>query len=427
MSSAHQLKDLIQSQMVEMSNGAVTDEYKALHNSLTALNPFNILGSHSAAPTASAPTSALPISNSKSTAPSTTTTTKRTKKSPATATDLEIDPELTVKQEAPKPKKKARKPELSRVVRATMFKMLGISVASKYHGYTSSPELPAFTPTLSFDPESGMRIWRWEWDKTIRQSTHNAAFASAINQSITAERAAGGVYGDVPEKDWDALDDAIDSAFTNLRRERDSQVDPTKKAKKDEHRRRNKKRGLKEEKCRRRVKAHTETKKIKDEEASAAMGGKLDGIESSFGAMEEDENDISQSLELRYMSSEEELDMSDPATLTLSYGDPLSDSPAVLVAGEKTFATYRPSWRSPAVVAAFGHLDSLRPPERSYKRVIGVPREELPPLDTPAWMMNEESRVKLEEKKAALQDAIKRKPVKSARGGKGKGKAVVQD
>ena len=416
-SSAHQLKDLIQSQMVEMSNGAATDEYKALHNSLTALNPFHLMSTPSASTSTLPPTPLAPKS--------TPAPTKRTKKGPSN--DVEIDPTLTSKVEDGKPKKKARKPELSRVVRATMFKLLGLPIAanaSKYHGYTSSPVLPGFNATISFDPETGARIWRWEWEKTIRQSTYNASFASAINQHITSGRSEG-KYSDVPEKDWEALDDAIDSAYTNLRRERDSQVDPSKKMKKDEHRKRNKKRGLKEEKCRRRVKAHLDSKKIKDgSEAIVGPDGAVgvDGMDQQpHWTTEGDEIDILQSLELRYMSSEEELDMSDPTTLAIPYSEMLSPIPATLVANEKTFATYRPSWRSPAVVTAFAHLDSLRPPERSYKRVLGAPRVELPPLDTPDWMMSEEWRLQLEEKRSTLNLTNKKK------GGKGKAKALDQD
>lgn len=294
---------------------------------------------------------------------------------------------------APVSTKKARKPELSRAVRGTMFRLLGLSLATnapKYHGYTSSPDLPEFSASVAFDPTTGSRLWRWEWEKTIRQSPYNAAFSMAIQNQVLADREMG-MYKDVPEGDWPSLEEAVDSAYTNLRRERESQVDPNKKAKKDEHRKRGKKRGLKEEKQRRRTKALEDARLAAQEAGEDAEPNWTTQTVSHFILDAEDE--LEDALEMRYMSSEEEVDTSDPVRLSIPCVDIVSSSalPSTsLVPGEKTFSVHRPSWRSQRLLAAFSELDALRPPERAYRRIQGEGRRELPPTGTAGWMISDE-------------------------------------
>ncbi|KAI5480741.1 hypothetical protein MNV49_007147 [Pseudohyphozyma bogoriensis] len=284
--------------------------------------------------------------------------------------------------------KRARKPELSRAVRAAMFKLLGLPIAanaSKYHGYTSQPELPDFSPTIAFDPLTGARLWRWEWDKTLRQSAYNAAFSMAIQNQVLSERDQQGQHQDVPEADWAFLEDAVDSAYTNLRRERDSQVDPMKKLKKDEHRKRGKKRGLKEEKSRRRLKAY--------QEGSISHGGG-DTATPSMGWInmiaDLGGESLETALELKYMSSEDEIDTNDPEWLARTTPDvELASSSTTMCGSEKTFYVHRPAWRSDKIANAYAQLDSLKPPERAYKRLLGPPRQLEPPAGTPDWMLND--------------------------------------
>ena len=278
-----------------------------------------------------------------------------------------------------------RKPELSRCVRATMFKLLNLPLASgttKYHGYTSQPELPDFSEAPIFDTTTGVRSWRWEWDKTIRQSQANAAFSTAIQNQVMMDKAAG-LITDVPEADWNDVEAAVEAAYTNLRRERDSQVNPAKKVKKDEHRKRGKKRGLKEEKRVRRSSAYeegTEGGTLVDPNQDSTWANLL----STFT---DDGDDLGEALDIRYMSSEEEVDTTDPAVLALDVADIDVLGPATLTHGEKAFYVHRPAWRSDRLQKAYAELDALKPAEKAYRRILGDPRAEYPPEGTPSWMV----------------------------------------
>lgn len=305
-----------------------------------------------------------------------------------------------------KPTKRARKPELSRVVRATMFRLLGLSIgtsSTKYHGYTSSPILPDFNPTVSFDQLTGQRIWRWEWDKTIRQSQFNSSFSTAIINQINLDREQSGLYRDVPENDWASLEEAIESAYTNLRRERETQVDPVKKAKKDEHRKKGKKRGLKEDKVKRRQKAFLEggTMSGNGFNNSSGSGGDEgwigllntfstdnDGATGSSSGVEGGSGDnLKDALELKYMSSEDELESTSLEAQSLPELTFPNQTTIVVGVTEKVIKISRPSWRSEKLKKVFGELDLIKPPERSFKRVLGEERKVIPPLGTPDWMI----------------------------------------
>ncbi|KAK4704418.1 hypothetical protein P7C70_g1793, partial [Phenoliferia sp. Uapishka_3] len=287
-----------------------------------------------------------------------------------------------------KPAPRKRKPELSRAVRATMFKLLNLPLANgttKYHGYTSSPELPDFTETPIFDTTTGVRSWRWEWDKTIRQSQANAAFSTAIQNQVLQDRQEG-IINDVPDADWAGLEDAVEAAYTNLRRERESQVNPAKKVKKDEHRKRGKKRGLKEEKRVRRLGAFSDgtqggTLVDHREEGASQTWTNLLSTFTSEG------DDLSEALDIRYMSSEEEVDTNDPVVLSTVVSDIDVLGSSTLNHGEKAFYVHRPAWRSEKLQKAYAELDALKPAEKAYRRVLGQTRSDYPPEGTPAWMI----------------------------------------
>lgn len=287
-----------------------------------------------------------------------------------------------------KPGPRKRKPELSRAVRGTMFKLLNLQLANsttKYHGYTSSPELPDFSETPIFDSTTGQRAWRWEWDKTIRQSPFNTQFSTAIQTQVLDDREKG-LLTDIPEADWAGLEDAVESAYTNLRRERESQVNPAKKMKKEEHRKRGKKRGLKEEKRVRRVAAYSD----------GTAGGTLvdareDGASQTWtnllSTFTSEGDDLGEALDIRYMSSEEEVDTNDPEILASHVADIDVLGSSSLVAGEKAFYVHRPAWRSERLSKAYAELDALKPAEKAYRRIIGAQRSEYPPEGTPSWMI----------------------------------------
>jgi len=206
-----------------------------------------------------------------------------------------------------------------------------------------------------------------------------------------------------------------------MRRERESQLDPEKRAKKDEHRKRGKKRGLKEEKLRRRSKALSESRKTKDggicvgggvdedEDEDEEHGGWISTLSAGDDGGGAKAEELALALEIKYMSSEEEVDTSDPVVLsqpvidvvaTMGPAPSLATSlatsldppaPATLNAGEKTFSVHRPAWRSQRLQTAFARLDALNPPERAYRRIVGPERQgELPPEGTPAWMVDQE-------------------------------------
>lgn len=353
-------------------------------------------------------------------------------------------------------KKKGRKPELSRAVRSTMFRMLGLSLstnASKYHGYTSSPDLPEFNPAVLFDPNTGNRLWRWEWDKTLRQSAHNAAFSMAIQNQILSDRngsgntnlsahgipmgITGGLYSDVPEQDWNSLDEAVESAFTNLRRERESQLDPLKKQKKDDHRKKGKKKGAKDEKCKRRKLALKDSR-IRgivagdiENSTGVRIGGSDDldgsiqeseggwlnilssfaGPSNTFNALSGEEEKLEDALDMKYMSSEEEIDTNDPVNLNRVVVDVTPGATNSLVAGEKTYSVHAPAWRSDRFNRAIMELDILKPPEKVARRIVGGRRIVNPPEGVKDWMIAEDW--------VDLPNAVGR----SSGVGKGKGKA----
>ncbi|KAG0151847.1 hypothetical protein CROQUDRAFT_650391 [Cronartium quercuum f. sp. fusiforme G11] len=310
--------------------------------------------------------------------------------------------------------KKHRRPELSRTVRATVFRLMGISTSTPpatgpvpttgvghepkfgneksraYHGYTTSPCFPEYTNEDLIDPISKAKIWRWDWSRTIRQSPNNTAFAKEIRNVIVSEveDTSKAMHSDVPLGDWEYLDDAIDSAYTNMRRERENQIDPSKMVKKEVHRARNKKRGLKEDKCKRRRKALDEYRSD-----PSAFGPKLRelGIELAdrpLRVQKVGEEAVNSSwdecLDLRYMSSEDEHNARDFEN-PIAVGPDRPDSSLSL--SDKIFAICRPDWRSSELQNLFVFLDAVKQPERAYRRVLGEPRHTHPPPGTPGWMI----------------------------------------
>ncbi|KAA1105593.1 hypothetical protein PGT21_012784 [Puccinia graminis f. sp. tritici] len=332
---------------------------------------------------------------------------------------------------------KHRKPELSRTVRATVFRLMGVSSSQSpvpseaglpsetcskfgneksraYHGYTTSPCFPEYTPDELYDPVTKARIWRWDWSKTIRQSQNNTNFAKEIRNVIAREAAdpIRPMHTEVPSSDWLYLDDAIDSAYTNMRRERENLIDPTKMVKKEVHRARNKKRGLKEDKYKRRRKALDEyradpqsfgqrlreanlrmTEKpipgdglVGEEEQSGRgqrSGETEDGAGRAATAAEEERWD--DALDIKYMSSEDEGHVNDFEN-PIGIGTEKTDN--TLAASDKVFAICRPTWRSDQLHNLFSVLDIIKQPERAYRRVLGPYRDTRPPLGTPSWMIN---------------------------------------
>lgn len=317
--------------------------------------------------------------------------------------------------------KKHRRPELSRTVRATVFRLMGISsnaspsasMASMhhepkfgneksraYHGYTTTPCFPEYTDEDLIDPVTQVKIWRWDWSKTIRQSPNNTAFAKEIRNVIVSEveDTSKAMHTDVPISDWEYLDDAIDSAYTNMRRERENQIDPTKMVKKEVHRARNKKRGLKEDKCKRRKKALDEYRsdpasfmsKMKDldiilPDRPPVTSSSSDPTQKTLE--EELLNNWEESLDLKYMSSEDEANLQD-------FENPISVGPerpeSSLSLSDKIFAICRPGWRSNILQNLFTFLDAIKQPERAYRRVLGSTRQNPPPVGTPTWMIDTE-------------------------------------
>ncbi|OAV96602.1 hypothetical protein, variant [Puccinia triticina 1-1 BBBD Race 1] len=320
---------------------------------------------------------------------------------------------------------KHRKPELSRTVRATVFRLMGVSSSQSpvpsdaglpsetcskfgneksraYHGYTTSPCFPEYTNEEIFDPITKTRIWRWDWSKTIRQSQNNTNFAKEIRNVIAREAAdpVRPMHTEVPPSDWLYLDDAIDSAYTNMRRERDNLIDPTKMVKKEVHRARNKKRGLKEDKYKRRRKALDEYRadpqsfgqRLRDanlrlpEKPIPVMGGEHQHQQQQQQEEDEEERERwDDALDIKYMSSEDEAHVND-FTNPVPIGPEKTDN--TLAASDKVFAICRPTWRSDQLYTLFAVLDTIKMPERAYRRVLGPSRETRPPLGTPAWMVN---------------------------------------
>lgn len=396
--SAQQLKDLLQSQLGDL--GASTDDFPALLDANEYHHSINAVASSSN------------VLLAPPTPPFRPRRTKQNQARPLLKHDAEADEDADDK----KKKKRPRKPELSRTVRSTMFTMLGLStIASstpvtratpstpaKFHGYTALPPLPDFTPHNVFDNHTGIRMWRWEWDKTIRQSSYNAAFAAAINHQVTNDRAQG-MHAEVPEMDWAFLDEAIDSAYTNLRRERDAQVDPTKKAKKEEHRRRNKMRGIKEDKCKRRAKALLVQQSLGPDEPQLDVDQPspwLDVIDpaATASSLPLPPTEVQLLLELRYMSSEDEVEPN--SALFDQHATPLvldlDGTPITLSPSDKVLTVHRPAWRSEVVTRTYLELDRHKPPSGGFRRVLGEAREDFPPADTPEFMVNEEWREKIE-------------------------------
>lgn len=386
-------------------------------------------------------------------------------------------------------RKKGRKPELSRAVRSTMFRMLGLSLAShtaKYHGYSTSPELPVFSTAVQFDPNTGMRVWRWDWDKTIRQSAYNAAFSMAIQNQVLLEKGTG-LHADVPSGDWTSLDEAVDSAYTNLRRERESQLDPVKKMKKDAHRSKGKKKGIKDEKCKRRKLAFKDSKIRGIVDADRLMLEDADA-EPEVDALEDDESEgddgdeegedggkkwrnilasftgnsmlelngdtggsndqkpdqrLEDALDPRYMSSEEELDTEDPEVLArtdivdiASVALPTASTSASLeiislpstnepiAKGSKVSSVHPPIWRTARLGKVFAQLDLIRPPEIIVRRIKGAKREfSIPPTSVKDWMLDREW---VKKSRGAEEEegnkVVKGKIIKKGKGNGGKGK-----
>ena len=238
-----------------------------------------------------------------------------------------------------------RRIELSRAVRATMIAMMGIS--------SSSDDLPPFEDPLPVN-DANEPLWRWDWSRTMNQSDANQRFLNAIVAAI--EEARDGPekkHADVPEEDWPHIRAAVESAYTNLRREKTAREDDVKRLRKEETKRRNRKRGLKEEKSKRRKAAWN---------AACAESG-FDARLASFGFP--DVALAEEALDIRYMSSEDSGAENEAATAGdngLLEDGTLAATPAVSV---KLFTVRPPAWRTAALGSLYGHLDGVKPPERS--------------------------------------------------------------
>jgi len=354
------------------------------------------------------------------------------KKSETSSHPFNTPPSSTPSQ-ATSNRAKHRKPELSRTVRATVFRLMGVSSSHSpissdagmsnesckfgneksraYHGYTTSPCFPEYDPGEIFDPITNSKVWRWDWSKTIRQSQNNTNFAKEIRNVIVREAAdpVRPMHTEVPPGDWLYLDDAIDSAYTNMRRERDNLIDPNKMVKKEVHRARNKKRGLKEDKYKRRRKAldeyradpHSFGQRLREADlrlaekptcvgGSGAVGNGKSGAGGDEDKPEngEDEERWDDALDIKYMSSEDEANVNDFEN-PIPIGTDKADN--TLATSDKVFAICRPTWRSDQVQNLFSVLDTIKQPERAYRRVMGPVRHVRPPLGTPSWMINEAS------------------------------------
>lgn len=315
-----------------------------------------------------------------------------------------------------KGKTKPRKPELSRAVRQTIFKMMGVTPgtsgtlpgggggggyddgtpsrgtkfgpdhARAFHGYTANAQalLPDFTPDELADPATGEKLWRWDWSKTIRQSAHNAAFMAEIHNTIAraVEDPDEGAFPEVPTADWQHLDEAIESAYTNMRRERDSQSDPEKLAKRGRHRLLTKKRGIKEEKLRRRRKALDELRTAEGQDRLIERGVQI--------PVEHGPDEWESAMDINLMSSEEEGGPAEPVG-TVDIWEPgvgmvqRSVGSSTNSAKGKSFVVSKPAWRSDQAKVFLAALDALRGNEKSAKRIAGPEKQSLPPVNTPDW------------------------------------------
>jgi hypothetical protein len=280
----------------------------------------------------------------------------------------------------PAARAKNRRVQLSKAVRTTMLDMMGLA--------SSSQDLPDYDDSYPKFAENGKKVWRWEWSKTMTASSVNSDFAEAIFEKIDEQRRSFNKFTDVPEEDWESLKKAIDTAYINLRREYDSRTNEDKRARKEQTRRRNRRRGLRDEKFKRRKQAL--------EHLNAAGAAKLQVELDSSGIT--DAMLAQQALDIKYMSSEES-ELEDPTAGTsneFGIGSPATDQGeggTSTKSGLKVFRIRPPVWRAKPFGKFFERLDLIKPPERAYKRVKGDPREEaLPPDGTPVGLVDPEWR-----------------------------------
>lgn len=275
-----------------------------------------------------------------------------------------------------------RKVELSRAVRTTMCEMMNLKTFSD-----PLPDWPGTSPqTITLPDGTTKQQWFWHWKKTMNGSQDNKRFSDAIQKEVQRVRDEGVRWKDVPEEDWPALEKAVESAYVNLRRERDARQDDGKKAKKDETRRKNRRRGMKEEKTKRR-KSAWEVLKNRDglEEELTEMGFKESERQWVDG----------EGVQIKYMSSEEsskeeeEEEKDDDALLASSKKAPQAGHRS------KLFLVRPLQWRSASLKSLYNRLDTIKPPERAYRRRVGEPKEDAePPKETPEWLIDTEWRNK---------------------------------
>jgi hypothetical protein len=275
----------------------------------------------------------------------------------------------------PAARSKNRRVQLSKAVRLTMLDMMGL--------HSTSGELPEFDPTFPKEVDE-KQIWRWEWSKTLAGSDANKAFAAAIGDQVLSLRNSLGKFAEVPADDWQYMHKAIETAYVNLRREYDSRTNEEKRAKKNQTRKRNRRRGLRDEKFRRRKAAI---------EMLSQDGG--EGLQTECQALGLTDLDlVREAVDIKYMSSEDSEVDEGQAESNLE-DSPFDDGtegvrkPAQLHGGSKIFRIRPPAWRSRPFGKLFNRFDVLKPPERAYKRVKGTIREDVePPDDTPAGLID---------------------------------------
>lgn len=270
-----------------------------------------------------------------------------------------------------------------------MLDMMGLA--------STSVDLPPFNPEDPCPVVDGKILWRWDWAKTVHASQHNAKFAEAIQSAVLARRdGAERLFNDVPAEDWPNLKNAIESAYVNLRREWDSRQTDDKLKRKDITRKRNRKRGLKEEKVKRRRIAWDIFK------VTANIPEELNEMGIASKELAE------RALDIRYMSSEEsdagdDIAEEDPthkiAEEVLAEIDPLlTPSTSLSLVPSKlgnppgrNFFVRPPIWRAKYLANLYSRLDDIKPPERAYRRVVAEARSDgVPPENTPADILDPE-------------------------------------
>lgn len=286
--------------------------------------------------------------------------------------------EAPVSISSTKARARSRRVQLSRAARGAMFELMGLA--------SSSDQLPPFDPlSPNVTNHDGRVLWRWDWSNTVNGSSHNRAFVNAIQETIQHQRESPtnqtwrDLLQGIPPGDWPHLRQAAESAYGNLRREYESRLDETKKLKKDVHKRKNRHRGLKEEKHRRRRLAWQAMQQRGQSEAL------LVGIDVADAAL------VDAALDLKYMSSED----SDEG-----FAQPAN---SLRANQRKAFVVHPPAWRSKWVGSMLARLDDYKTSNshhaerggaRPAERTIGQVRSDSrPPAGAPEALIDPEWRL----------------------------------